>query len=814
MDSKKGNHNILFLSPRWTKIFRDIWLYKGRSLLVVCTIAVGVTGIGVIGHAVDVLRSAMSNSVLSVEPSQITIQTAPFFDDGIVDELREHPDIFHAEAFHFYRMRINTEDDGQGQPAAGAWKNFEIFARADYRNLQIDKMTPEEVDGEWPPAEGELLLEHLSTKYLGVKLHDPVWIETPDSELHQFYVDGTVRNPGRESSTLSRVGSGFVSVDTLESLGLPAGYNMISIRLLSESTEMKQFETIAEEAREILQEHSIQVESTWIPEPGKHWAADIVLSMGSILQILGALTLLASAFLIVNTMLAILSSQYRQIGVMQVLGADPESLVRLYLVQAGIFGLLALAVGLPAGYIGARVLTGQSNYFLNFSTDEYSFSYKILGLQVAIGLGLPLLAAYLPVLNGTRISIREAISGVSSRPVRRTVLDQILESIRELPRPLLLSLRNTFRQKGRLLLTLATLGLGGGIVISVFSVQASLTNTLDQSLLYADYDVRITTIKPQEESVLSEIALQIPDAVETESWGLISTYRVYEDGVESAQLTVHALPSDTDFIHPQMIEGEWLSPGEDDTIVIDSYLLRQFPDLHVGDQLVLKMDGNELTWRIKGFTRKTIGEPVSYITKEGMLRAIDDDSLASLIHLRINEHDAVSQLAAESELKKRLKDEGIEVSRAENTSEMRSIQEARMNIVVVFLSMMAVLLSVVSILGLVGTMSLNVMERTREFGILRCIGASDSAVARIVIAEGAILGVLGWGIGCLLALPVSYWLCQAVGISLYQAPLDLVYSWTGVGFWFVTAIVSASLASVAPAWNAIHLPTQDVLGYE
>ncbi|WP_425622515.1 ABC transporter permease [Brevibacillus borstelensis] len=814
MDSKKRNRHNLFLAPRWIKIFRDLWLYKGRSLLVVFTIAVGVTGVGATGHAPNVLENAMSNSLLSVKPAQITIQTEPFLDDGILDDLLEHPDIAYAEAFQYYRMRINAEIDDQGQPIAGSWKTFELFARPDYVNMQMDVMTPEEIAGEWPLADGELFLEHLTAEYLGVQIHDAVWIETPDSELHHFYVDGTVRNPARESATLSKVGAGFVSEDTLESLGLPAGYNMISIRLISDAPDLKQLESIAADAREILEEHSIRVESTLIPEPGKHWASDIVLSMSSILRTLGALVLLASAFLIVNIMLSILSSQYRQIGVMQVLGANADSLVRLYLVQAAIFGLLALIIGLPAGYFGAKAVTGQSNYYLNISSDSYTFSSMIFGLQIAVGLGLPLLAAYFPVLHGTRISIREAISGLSSGTIRRNFLDKILENIRQLPRPFLLSLRNTFRQKGRLLLTLFTLGLGGGVVISVFSVQASLKNSLDQSLLYAKYDVRVTTVEPQEEAVLSEIALQVPDAVQAESWGLVRAYRVYEDGSESVELTIHALPFDSDFIQPQMIEGEWLGPDEDDTIVVDSFLLRYFPDLQVGDPIVLKTGENERTWRIKGFSRKTIGEPVSYITKEGMLRAIDDDSLASLVHLRINEHDAVSQLAAESELKKRLKDEGIEVASSDNTSEMRSIQEARINIVLVFLSLMAILLSIVSVLSLIGTMSLNVMERTREYGILRCIGASDGAVAGIVIAEGALLGAIGWGIGCLMALPVSYWLAQSVGLSLYQAPLDFVYSWTGVAFWFVTAIVSAALASVAPAWNAIHLPTQEVLSYE
>lgn len=339
-------------------------------------------------------------------------------------------------------------------------------------------------------------------------------------------------------------------------------------------------------------------------------------------------------------------------------------------------------------------------------------------------------------------------------------------------------------------------------------------NTLDQSLKYVDYDVGITTAEPQDEGRLTEIALKVPNVIKTEQWGLIHANRVFSDGSESAGLTVQALPADSGFIHPTMIQGQWLSPGDDNCLVFDSYLLRQHPDLRVGDQIVLNIDDKKTIWTVKGFTFKTVGVPVSYITKEGLQRAIDDDSRASIMHLRLGKHDAASQSTAESEVKSLLKDEGIAVASTELNSEIQSVQKARINIVVVFLSMMAVLLSIVSALGLAGTMSLNVLERTREFGILRCIGAGDSSVAWIVIAEGTFLGTLGWGAGCLIALPVTSWMCQSVGISLYQVPLDRVYSWSGVWFWFVTANVLSSLASLAPAWKATQLSVPEVLAYE
>jgi putative ABC transport system permease protein len=808
----------MFNSPRWFKVLRDLWMFKGRSLLVVLTIAVGVAGVGLVGQLLDVLNRAMADSLKAVHPAQITLVTMPFQDEDIPDRLLKLPQIEKAEVLSYYRLRINPSTDTEGQPAAEEWQNFELFALPEFMNKEIDRISPDVVhrSGDWTPQVGELLLERLGAQHLGVKPYDSVWIETPDSELYRFQVDGTVRNQGRESATLSGLSSGFVSMETAEEIGLPTGFNMVVLRVQGDGQDERLLESVAASSRELLRDQSIEVLSTWIPEPGKHWASDIVMSMAAILQSLGSLVLAASAVLVVNTMLAIMSGQLRQIGVMQVLGATRSSLIAMYLTQAFLLGLLALVICLPLGYVAANAVLTQSNTLLNFRTIGYGQSEGVLALQVALGIGLPLLAAFVPVWKGTSISAREAIGGVGvfSSPVRRNWIDRIVESIRGLPRPLLLSLRNTFRQKGRLLLTIVTLSLGGAVVISVINVHASLKHALEQSLQYANYDVRVRTELPQDAEWLNEIGMRTGGVTKTETWGRIQAHRIHPDGSEGAELTMEALPPNSELIRPRLLEGEWLSSGEENALVFDSYLLRKHPDLQVGDRIELKIDGKVTTWYIKGFSRKTIGEPVSFITMEGLERATDDAERVSLLHLVTRDHDMASQSSAESQVKELLEDEGIEVASTELTTEMRKVNEARMNMVIVFLSTMAVLLSIVSAIGLTGTMSLNVMERTREFGILRSIGASDGSVAGIVIAEGTLLGLLGWIFGCVLSLPVTAWMCQSVGISLYQAPLDIVFSGAGIAFWLVAAVVLSALASLAPAWNAARLSVREVLAYE
>jgi len=136
------------------------------------------------------------------------------------------------------------------------------------------------------------------------------------------------------------------------------------------------------------------------------------------------------------------------------------------------------------------------------------------------------------------------------------------------------------------------------------------------------------------------------------------------------------------------------------------------------------------------------------------------------------------------------------------------------NVIVNLLLVMAVLLAVVGGLGLAGTMSINVLERTREIGVLRAIGATDRAVLWIILAEGLLIGLISWALAVVVAVPLSAALSRAVGLALLQTPLRYAFSFGGVVIWLGLVIVLAAVASLLPAWNASRLTVRDVLTYE
>jgi putative ABC transport system permease protein len=111
-------------------------------------------------------------------------------------------------------------------------------------------------------------------------------------------------------------------------------------------------------------------------------------------------------------------------------------------------------------------------------------------------------------------------------------------------------------------------------------------------------------------------------------------------------------------------------------------------------------------------------------------------------------------------------------------------------------------------------MSINVLERVREIGVVRAVGASDMAVLRLILVEGVIIGLLSWLTGTIVSLPVSLLITNVLGISMMQRPLTYSFSFTGALMWLAIAIILAAVASFLPARGASRLTVREVLAYE
>jgi putative ABC transport system permease protein len=795
----------MMISIRWRKILRDVWGNKTRSILVILSIAIGVFAVGTIVSSQAVMMRELRANYRSINPSGAWMY-CDAFDDEFASTIERMPQVGEAEGRSEANVRVQT---GPNQ-----WRNMQLFAPEDYASIRVDVFHP--ISGDWPPKKHEVLMERSSLGLLNAQVGDMIVIETPDGRWHELRISGTVHDLNQFPSNLSFTAMGYVTLDTMEWLGFPGSFSVLHITAAENGDDIQHMRVVAEAAKRKIERGGRWVSSTYVPQPGKHPADDTLQAISLILGVLGTLVLGLSAFLIINMISALLMQQVRHIGVMKAVGARRSQVVALYLGMTLVLSIIALAIAVPLSSIISRQFVVYMANYVNFDVIDWNPPLRVYGLQIAIGLMAPLLAAMYPVLAGTRVTVREALSsfGVGKNAYGKGLVDRLLERIRGLPRPLLLSLRNTFRRKGRLALTLATLVLGGAIFIGVFSVRASMLRTLDDALAYWNYDFSLSFGRLFRLSQIERVASEVPGVVAIECWNTAGTNRVHEDETQSQGIYMIALPPHTKMLNPVILEGRWLVPEDENAVVLNTDVTKKETDIQVGDEITLMVDGRETPWRVVGIVKAIMTGPIAYANSAYYASLVSRVGRAGSVQVITEQHDPASQTRIAEALEERYKSAGMRVNARETMGEVRQRVEGQFQILVVLLLAMALLLAVVGGLGLMGTMSINVLERTREIGVMRAIGASDAAVSRIVISEGVLIGVVSWVIGTALAYPFSKVFGTAVGYSFFGGPISYLFSPSGVLIWLGVVVVLASVASFLPAHHASRLTVRDVLAYE
>jgi putative ABC transport system permease protein len=157
---------------------------------------------------------------------------------------------------------------------------------------------------------------------------------------------------------------------------------------------------------------------------------------------------------------------------------------------------------------------------------------------------------------------------------------------------------------------------------------------------------------------------------------------------------------------------------------------------------------------------------------------------------------------------------GVGVQKIQSASETRALMTDRFNVIMTMLGIMSLLVVAVGALGLMGTMSINVLERRREIGVMRAIGASDGAVMQIFLAEGVFISLLSWVGAMILVQPLSRYLSHETGVLFLQMPLIFDFAGGAAMLWLAAVMVIGLAASFAPARSAANLPVREIIAYE
>jgi putative ABC transport system permease protein len=732
------------IKPRWSKVLTDLWDDKTRTGLVVASIAAGVFAVGMILSAFVILRGDVKRSYAAVNPPNIEVLTDPF-DDDLVKVISKVPGVEDVEGRRLLtvRGRRGTED----------WMDLTLVGMEDLDgNLNLRKP----VEGVGVAGKDEAVISEDIMHISGLHAGDVIEVELPDGSSHSLTIAGLVSDQTTSKPDPAADNLLFVNDKTLQSLGLDGTYNQLYLTVVGDGGDSKFIDSVATIIQDTVEDSGRTVYRVEQHLSTEHPMADITVIIIGILGALGGLITILSSSLIVNTLNALLAQQLRQIGVMKLVGARSVQILGMYLILVVSYGVIALVIAIPLGAMAGYGLA----WFMAYLTGAVLEGFRVVPVaviaQTFIALLIPLGAGFFPVNNGAKTSVQEAISNY--RPGNQPAVNKQSRSSRWfgwISRPILLSFRNTFRKRGRLLLTIFTLTVAGGVFIAVFNVRDSLDSVMRNLLQHYLGDVTVDFSRPYRVDKIRQTLLKVPGVEGVEGWTAAAGEIWDENDNLVSRLSIVAPPQDTQLLNLKLVAGRWLLPNEKNTIVVSDSLYLTYPDLKPGDQLVIKLPGRgKESWTVAGVFPflALFGDPMAYANYDFIAAKNYQPNRAASYRIITHLHDAESNLELTERIDTYLTERNFAVQSVKSGSDMRQKATIAINVVIVFLLIMAILTAFVGSMGLTGAMSINVLERTREIGVMRTIGAVDRVIMQSVIIEALVIGLITW----VLAIGVSF----------------------------------------------------------
>ncbi len=775
----------------WRKAFRDFWQERARTALVVLAIALGISAFAAILSSYAILTRELDLGYLETNPASAVLRV-DLADDDLVKAILQNPEVSDAEP----RRTIS----GQIKAGPVQWRNLVLFVVHDYGNIRVSKLVPE--DGAWPPATGEILIERDAFQVAKANIGDAVTVKTANGVEQPLVISGRVHDVGQAQARMENIVYGYINLATLVQLGEEPRLNQINLLVAQNRFDETHIKRVVADVAALIKSRGHEVQRVDIPRPGKHPHSDLTGIMLLAMSSFGLFVLVLSGILVINLLTAMMASQVRQIGVMKAIGGTRWQIARIYFVQALFLGIAAVIVSVPLGILGSRALCRYMAYFLNFDINSFAVPFWVYLLVALIGIAAPLVAAAWPIWRGTATPVRVALSdfGLSQTNFGASAFDRALTRIGGTFSLIALAIRNSFRRRARLVLTLLTLTAGGLFFLAALNVRSSMINTLDVMFAARKSDLTVSFGKAYEFEKFQKAVSNTSGVKRAEGW--FTTEGSHGD----LRFGIVALPPDTQLLEFDIIEGRKLMPEDTDAIVINNALADRDPKMRVGESVTLRIGSDEKAWRIVGVAREAFSpSSVGYIPLTGM---------ANSLRLALDNADPDSISALKAELDRNLEKQGVRARASSTKSESRFGFDQHMLMIYVFLIVTSAIVGGVGGLGLMTTMSLNVLERRREMGVMRALGATPRLVWLMIVAEGIVIGLLSWAIAALLAWPISKAIGDFMVRVMFRSGLDFTFEPAGLVIWLLVSIGLSGLASFLPAWRASRTTVREALAYE
>lgn len=816
-------------NPLSKKTFRDLFDSWARALLVLSSIAVSTLTLGFILGSYDMLSRALAENFNIAKPSHISLNV-----DGISG----------SQLKVLQNLALIESLDTRGV-VRGRVKTFNntvplvLFIVPNVDSMNVNKLKL--VEGRWPKDRGktfEILVERQAMNLLSQAIGGN--IEFIDKQEHHYSlaISGTAYDgvqaqaQAQAQAEWEHIVYGYISPETALAMGIAISTIEVNIilgdALISTVDERK----IPPEISMLLRSEGVRIRSSRININAEHPHVNVTNGMFAIQNAFAYALVLMSVILVFNLLSAQLAKQKKQISILKTLGARPSQISLIYFRSIAVLSLCALVIAIPSSIVLSKVYVDQLAPMLNIDIHSYAISTKTVLIQVGVGLILPLAAVAGPILRASRISIRSgfleyAESMQENKASRKFTgfrrgergASHIHSALNSVERPVIYALRNNFRNKGRSFTMTAVFCLAAVMFISSFNVSQSMLSTVDADTASKAWHFRMSFNSGHDQSIFNEdLSNQVLGSI-IHLEGFNFEQAEFHGSQNAMQFGLTSIDPRSNMIIPQMIEGHWFS---DETsllgalktvtpIVLNQSAIEELKNhksgkrKNVGDPIDLTVQNRLKTFQIVGIVQ-TIGMPEAFralmpgVPKNGLFIHIDDIKEGQVFEW-------------ENRLRQTAKKKGMAIKSIDDRWHATEILVGHFAILFTLMMMLSTIILFISANGIALNLVTSTLERTREIGVCKVMGATPRCIKSMLYVESAVLAIVAWLIGCILSIPFSTALVLELGNLLIKTPLRLSLDSKAYFISLPLMLSVAFFASIMPVNNIAKKPIRHALTY-
>ena len=784
------------MNTQWRKIAGDFRQHRAQIALIGLVLLLGTAGVVGALNARAVLEREIGVSYARAKSPELVLWFDRV-DTSLLGEVRALPGVAAADARRITATRVEGLN--------GAWVPTRLVIMRDFADQRTGLVHQHE--GAWPTRNG-ILIEQSSLPLLVAKVGEPLRIRTPGGGIATLPIVGVVHDTAVAPSTQERIIYAYLTPASAALIGQNPELDQLTVLMSDRSNGVADFANDVRDTLAKKQHPPARVEAL----PFGHPHAALMNAMLRVLGVMAAMAFTCSAALAAFVVSLWMKREVRQVGIMKTIGARSHQLAGQYLALVGPLVVLATALALPLGTLAGRALIAYYETNLNIDVLNRAAPSQLWLAEILCALGIPLLAMTAPIVRAARMSAREAIHdpGITGQTVARPWIAKLIQVRGN--RQWTFALRNSFRRPWRLAITLLALSSGGVLLLTSCNLYASLMNVVDLALAEQGHDLEVSVPRAIPGAQLESLARRIPGVARAEAWrragvGLVIAGEEDELGREPHRFGLTAYPVDTQLLKMPAVEGRWPLATETDAIVMTRFVQNQIRGLKVGDTVTLHFRDREKKVRIVGLVDEIVTPMLytSFPTYEAVTGLGD-----AAVSLRLKTAQPAAVVAA---LDDAFLDARLQVAQIQTRANRREVLDEHFAVVTTVADFVALAACLVGTISLAAFACLNVLERAREIGVIRTLGATPRTVAAIFLAEtGAIAGL-----SALLALVISLFATQALNTmtsrQLLQVAVPLIVSGKGLA-WVGGGIFAVLLGVWLPVSRLLRMSVRDALAYE